>query len=444
MKTLLNCFLVITAMYPMKSWAAVVDDLRAAEILIWQGRAETAWQQLAPQELQRAGDPDYDYVLGLAALESGRPDLATLAFERVLARDPNFLGARLDLARAWFALNLHDLAKQELLELKSLNPPPAALASIEKYLAEIETPRTAAPTAGTAFNAWLEALLGRDSNINTSTGNASLFVPALGGSVTLGADSVSIQDDYLALSAGAGVTHRTANGWVFNASLDGTEKGTDKAAAYNSREWNLRAGMHYNTGAHTVGLSLQYGHMNLDGAPYRSTTSHGAEYRYTLTPQDQLFIFGQRSLVRYDGGTNGPNNANVDLLGTGWLRALDGEGRTLLSLSAYAGRDDEIAGRTDGDKELAGMKLGAQHRFNSQWSAQASVGIQHGVYQSINPLFLTKRRDDVHEASLGLNWQFARGWSLKPQINWLRSDSNLALYDYSRTDASVSLRHDFP
>lgn len=61
----------------------------------------------------------------------------------------------------------------------------------------------------------------------------------------------------------------------------------------------------------------------------------------------------------------------------------------------------------------------------------------------MNPPFLVKRRDDMHEASLGLNWQFAKGWSLKPQISWLRSDSNLALYDYDRSDASLRLRYDF-
>lgn len=97
--------------------------------------------------------------------------------------------------------------------------------------------------------------------------------------------------------------------------------------------------------------------MMLDGAPYRGTTSHGAEYRYTFTPQDQVFLFGQRSLVRYDGSTNGPNNINVDLLGTGWLRTLDSEGRTLFSLSLYGGRDDEIAGRTDGDRNWPASSL---------------------------------------------------------------------------------------
>jgi hypothetical protein len=45
----------------------------------------------------------FDYLLGIAALDSGKPDRATIAFERVLAVNPNFAGARLDLAIYVFA-----------------------------------------------------------------------------------------------------------------------------------------------------------------------------------------------------------------------------------------------------------------------------------------------------------------------------------------------------
>lgn len=50
--------------------------------------AEQAYQLLAPLEDSRAGNPEYDYLLGVAALNAGRPKLAVFAFERVLSVQP--------------------------------------------------------------------------------------------------------------------------------------------------------------------------------------------------------------------------------------------------------------------------------------------------------------------------------------------------------------------
>src|SRR4026209_814340 len=77
--------------------------LRQAEALVRPGAAQQAWGLLAPLERQYAGRPDFDYVLGVAALESGRPNRATFVFERVLTVNPGHLAARPELPRAHFA-----------------------------------------------------------------------------------------------------------------------------------------------------------------------------------------------------------------------------------------------------------------------------------------------------------------------------------------------------
>ncbi|WP_417617104.1 tetratricopeptide repeat protein, partial [Parasphingorhabdus sp.] len=52
-------------------------------------------------DVQRVGDPDYDMTLGLAALDSGRYGEAILAFQRVLAVQPDNARAQAELARAY-------------------------------------------------------------------------------------------------------------------------------------------------------------------------------------------------------------------------------------------------------------------------------------------------------------------------------------------------------
>ncbi|HSJ95625.1 MAG TPA: hypothetical protein VLC53_01050, partial [Myxococcota bacterium] len=77
----------------------VVDNARR---LLAGGDAKGAYAQLAPLQDRLSGEPEYDYLLGVAALDSGRMDEAIIAFERVLAIIPNHAGAQMDLARAYY------------------------------------------------------------------------------------------------------------------------------------------------------------------------------------------------------------------------------------------------------------------------------------------------------------------------------------------------------
>ena len=88
---------------------AAAPDLAKAEELLRANRAAEAYDLLEPFEFEEAGNLKYDYLLGVAALNSGKPDKATLVFERVLALEPRYLGVRLDLGRAYFQIG--DLAR---------------------------------------------------------------------------------------------------------------------------------------------------------------------------------------------------------------------------------------------------------------------------------------------------------------------------------------------
>ena len=54
--------------------------LRHADELIQSGKPADAYALLEPLEFKRAGEVRFDYLLGIAALDSGKSDKATLAF----------------------------------------------------------------------------------------------------------------------------------------------------------------------------------------------------------------------------------------------------------------------------------------------------------------------------------------------------------------------------
>src|SRR3546814_19492098 len=62
--------------------------------------ATGSYEQLAAQAEGRIGDPEFDYQLGMAALDAGRYGEAVIALQRVLAVQPNNAPARAELARA--------------------------------------------------------------------------------------------------------------------------------------------------------------------------------------------------------------------------------------------------------------------------------------------------------------------------------------------------------
>lgn len=64
-----------------------------------QASLEQRYQDLASEERTRAGDPEYDYLLGMAAADSGHLGEALIALQRVLAKQPNYAQARAEYAR---------------------------------------------------------------------------------------------------------------------------------------------------------------------------------------------------------------------------------------------------------------------------------------------------------------------------------------------------------
>ena len=117
--------------------AQTSPNLAQAERLVRSGQFKQAYALLQPEQFVQSGNPDFDYIFGLAALESSESGVATLAFERVLALEPNHGAARLDMGRAYFALGDMARARREFDFALALNPPPAAVAMMERYRAEM-------------------------------------------------------------------------------------------------------------------------------------------------------------------------------------------------------------------------------------------------------------------------------------------------------------------
>lgn len=149
---------------------ALIDQAAA---LLQRGSSREAFDMLDAQEAARAGDPVFDAAMGHAAHATGQYSRAVMAWERVVASQPDSMAAQVALARALYAVGdqrgvqaLSDLARAQGI------PVDAAL-SIDQFLVSYDR---AASEGGSSLKGYAELALGHDSNVNA--GPASMLLPS--------------------------------------------------------------------------------------------------------------------------------------------------------------------------------------------------------------------------------------------------------------------------
>jgi tetratricopeptide (TPR) repeat protein len=417
--------------------------LRQAEQLLGKGQFKQAYALLEPEQFIQSGNPEFDYLFGLAALESGQPSVATLALERVLALRPNHSAARLDMGRAYLALGDVVRAQREFDFALALNPPPAAVALIQRYRLAASQNQTQPTTRASGY---IEAGFGTDSNVTQGPADNNVYVPFFRLNFTLSPSSQKVQDDFGQMGAGVEIAHRLHGGKSLYGGVDTRWRSYSKVqnTEYVNTDW--RGGVQWVSGLDVWRVGLGYGDYRLLQQPYRTTVSVSTEFRRQLSQRQQFTAFGQYAQTRYEARAQYNNNTDQWVSGVGWFTQLATARPTVVSASGFVGSETEETKsrpRADGDKVFVGLRIGATTTPYPNWDLFASASAQAAEYDRSNIVYSAKRVDNQYELSMGAVWRFAPAWSLKPQANWIRNTSNIQTSDYERYEASLFLRRDF-
>jgi tetratricopeptide (TPR) repeat protein len=414
-------------------------DLAAAKALLDAGKPAEAYAALEPYEFDMAGNQDFDYLLGIAALDSGKPDKAILIFDRLLTANPNFAGARMDQGRAYFALKSDALAKQQFEIVLSENPPELAKQTAEKYLAAIEERSKAKIDNLTAY---AELAFGHDSNVNASTSQGLVFVPALGATLTLAATNVESPSYFFSASGGGEYTHVVNPKLKVFIGADVDKIQNPEASSFDNGFIAAHAGLTYGEDDNNFSVALESSRFYL-GVPNRDTNGVIGQWKYTVNPRYQLNLFGSYNLIRYDSDSLSSEDINQAIGGINWLYALDEGGKAVLSSTLFAGNEADVNHRVDGSKMIRGARVAIQQSLRDDLALFCSLALQDGDYDRVNVAFQKQREDYEVDAAGGLNWKINDTWSLRPQISYSRNNSNISLYEYDRMNISLNLRWDY-
>lgn len=426
--------------FAQASLTQTVIPVDQARQLLQAGNAAAAFDLLAPLEDQFSGNITIDYLFGIAALDSGKADRATLAFERVIALNPNFAGARLDMARAYFQLGDLNRSKQEFVIVRGQNPPREALAVVDRYLEIIEKTEAAQQRQ---IRGYVDLATGRDSNINNSGSQATVNVPALGNlPFNLSPSNLATKDSFWTYGAGVEYTQVFSPGLSAFVGADLRMRDNMNSDRFDTMNQDGRLGVAIGEATNQLRLTLAGGRYELDRSLSRRAENYSGEWRYQINPANQLSLFSQYARNRFTDPATQINSFNAVTSGAAWVHIL-GEGKGLLLASLFGGNERDTEGRADGEKRFYGVRLGGQ------WSVQESVDLfgfgstQRAGFGRINAAFLEKRNDIQSDFVVGANWRFAKDWTLRPQASYSRNSVNIPLYRYERQEISFNVRRDF-
>jgi hypothetical protein len=424
------------------SWAADQTLLRAKAMLDARN-PKGAYDLLAPLQSERAGDPEYDYLLGVAALDLGRNTEAVFALERVLAVQPDNAPARAQIARAYFNLKETDTAKREFETVKAQGVPPDVQATIDRYLDAIGRVPEAERFSARFF---VEVIGGYDTNVNGATAVDSIAVPAFG-NITFRLEPTSVETPAWFTSAATGMALR--NPLTKSTFLLG---GASVYARFNFGESDFDtgyldgyAGLGYRAGRETFTVVAQGNAFNvgdpLYNSSYRNAWGGTAQWTHDFSARSQLATYIQYASLTYPDQE--PRDANRYVGGVGWAYAFRGVDPTVY-LGVYGGAEIATDDLYDWlGYDLVGLRAGGQKAIDERAYAFASVAVEWRNARGTDPYFLVERKDQQYTAALGLRYLLGHDWWISPQVTYLLNNSNIQLNEYDRWQGFVSLRRDW-
>jgi tetratricopeptide (TPR) repeat protein len=407
--------------------AETQDLLFTAEDLLADGRSDRAYDLLISEEVRLAGNPLFDYLLGVAALDSGRFSEAIFCLQRSLAVEPAFSGARMELARAYYEAGNEGLAKPLFVMLLDEDPPPAVRDVLHKYIDAIDA---IPPPPKSRLIPFADVKFGHDSNANGSTADQQFL------GFTLSPENVETSSPFVEIGTGFDwfVPRSSRFGWAVSARV--SQRVNPDAAFVDATVLSGLAGMNWNRGAF-------FGRAGIDA--YLGAREGESNESYGGLD----LLLGRRMNERWDlslglrGGAQRFDESIETLDVNRFLYTLGVTRRfhaALISVQAIGGDESEVQSGSPYGNSKSGGRLSINAQVGASALLFASIGALKSDYDG---LFFGAAREDKQLTSfvqLEFRDVLTDGLSIAPRVRYVDNESDVDLYEYDRTEYGVMVR----
>jgi tetratricopeptide (TPR) repeat protein len=434
--------LALLVVFPLPA-LAVDDVLLQAKQQLDSGDAQGAYNLLIPLQSARAGDPDFDFLLGSAALALGKNTEAVFALERMLAVKPDSAPARALIARAYFNLKEIETSKREFENVKKQDVPPEVSATIDRFLDAIlrveESQRT-------VIHGFVEIGMGYDTNVNSATSDNQVAIPAFGGAIfTLAPTATKLSDKFISYGGGLNIQSPVSKQLALFGGLAYQNRTNLNESNFSTYYYDANLGLSYRWDRDTFTLVGQFNSFWVDDTKlysdaYRNAAGATAQWQRDFDSRNQVSIFLQYSDLTYPGQEI--RDANRYVGGVGYAHAF-GRGALITYMGLYGGAEkqkDESVPQLGND--IYGARLGAQWNLNEKFALFANGSGERRKYGGPDPFFNVDRKDTQYSASGGLIFVPTKNVHITPQVSWTDNKSNITINQFDRVIYQVVFRQD--
>ena len=414
--------------------AANVQDGRGTQSA--SADTESVFEALYAQREARAGDPAFDYQLGIAALDAGRFGEAIIALQRVLALQPDNAAARAELARAYALAGDIDTAREQFATV--VDDPTLPDPVRQRFTGFVRQFDKQIEGGGSDVSGFVDARLGYDDNINTATAQDSIVIPLFSflGAGQLGAAAQAQNDEYYEVTAGvSGVTAIGRQDRLFASAL-GSWRDNLSSDAFDQAALTATAGYaHTFANRDVASLSGQVQRFWLDTDGFRSSVGAIAQYTKPLAKGRALSVSAQWNRLNFDGDPL--RDADRFAAGVGFV------GKTFAA-NISGGKEETL--RRAGDAQSFGFvaaNIGAEVPVSERIALVGGAAFDLRRHDKSDPLFLTERDDERLDLRAGVKVAVLGNFFLQPSATYTRNWSNIPLFDFERWTVSVGARFEF-
>lgn len=439
--SLLAASVALATLLALPAGAAESADPAIANLnqLIASNRYEEAYTLATQLMAEHEGDPEFDFLYGLAAMETGRANEAVFALERITYTYPDQQRVKLELARAFYLINNLPASRQLFEEVLATNPTANVQANIQVFLDLIdERERNIAGS----FNWYVNSSLGSDSNINSATELGVITTPI--GDIELSANGQSIEDTFNDI--GGGMLYSKPFSKTSALSIGANYNHHNN---FDSNDFDLDVFSADASYAHTVSnMRFSYGvraqQVNLSSENFQTSASIIGNFLRAPGNGWTQALTGAFTQVRYDDGIN--KNASLRDVNQFLLSGVLGKaaGNFNHTLSVYYGDESEqkSAGKNNA-QQFYGVAFAEQYQLNSNNLPYVRVSLHRSDNKARDPIFNIEREDNTFSTSLGWIWLWKRNLNVTTDVTFTNNDSNIDLFEYDRVKYQTGLRYQF-
>lgn len=426
-------FATVAILLASPAWAAEPDLVRA-EQLVNERRYQEANSLLASFGEATAQSGTFNYLAGRAALGTGQPEKARALLAQSLATYPDSVAAHLALGLAYFELEMFAEARiafETVFRFDNLPP-------------DLESQAQIYARAARAYLEQGDRLLWYGY---AATGVGQYRVNSTRGTDALGGGDR--RDTFYNARVGGGLNYELEGDYALDASLDYRFRYYDNPDSRNDSDLRWRAAGSRSFGENNLAFGVRGRTSYRGDGNHRNDYGMFADYRYRIDPANQLSTGVELKRRRYPSAL--PDQSfSSGVVNIGWEHALNG-GYASISLVAHGGYNFATS-RPDGESVVYG--LAAEYDFSiaknlggflfGSWEHD-SFGADniHFHPDALDQQVNLMRKDNLYEVGAGLVWEFSPGWTLRPEILYIRDQSNATAYNYSSTEAWLNIRTDF-